>query len=289
MARPGRYVRICSPLSPQPDPPPPPPLEPNFVAQIGTILFPVIAAVECAIFTLINCFTAKSDTRSLPRGVAASLASETIFSINEVEALYELFKKLSSSVIDDGLIHKEEFHLALFRSTSRENLFADRDLASVQKSRISSIRFSTISDVFDLFDVKRNGVIEFAEFVNSLNVFHPHAPQADKIDFAFRIYDLRQTGYIEREELKQMITALLNESDVKVTDEVLESILDKTFSDADFRHDGKIDREEWREFVVRNPSILKFMTLPYLKNITIAFPSFIFNTEVDDPSKSNDL
>ncbi|EMS52992.1 Calcineurin B-like protein 4 [Triticum urartu] len=158
----------------------------------------------------------------------AVLAAETSFTVNEVEALYELYKKLSFSIFKDGLIHKEEFRLALFRTSRGANLFADR--------------------VFDLFDLKRNGVIEFGEF------------------------------------LREMVVALLDESDLCLSDSAVEEIVHNTFSQADSDGDGRIDPKEWEEFVKKNPASLRNMSLPYLQDITTTFPSFVMHSEVEDYS-----
>ncbi|KAG5533878.1 hypothetical protein RHGRI_027918 [Rhododendron griersonianum] len=124
------------------------------------------------------------------------LAAETPFMVGEVEALYELFKKLSSSIIDEGLIHK-------------------------------------------VFDVKHNG-------------------------------------------LKEMVWALLHESELILSDDLLELIVDKTFKEADMNDDGKIDKEEWKEYVSKNPPLIKNMTLPYLKDLSLGFPSFVARLESEE-------
>jgi serine/threonine-protein phosphatase 2B regulatory subunit len=113
-------------------------------------------------------------------------------SVNEVQALYELYRKMSSSIFKDGLIHKEEFQFALFRNSKSANLFADRVRVltcfsfSADACNLFLLIDSTYSNcslpsqVFDLFDLKRNGVVDFGEFVRSLSIFHPKAPASDK-------------------------------------------------------------------------------------------------------------
>ncbi|CAH9124888.1 unnamed protein product [Cuscuta epithymum] len=197
----------------------------------------------------------------------ATLSAQTHFTVKEVKALFELFSKISSSVKDDGFITKEEFQIGLFRNSKKQSFFADR--------------------MFKLFDSNNDDVIDFGEFVRALSVFHPIASLEEKSDFLFKLYDVSHVGFIEHQGVRKMIVALLHESELSLPDDIIEAIINKTFEEADTNDDGRIDAEEWKDYVSRNPSLLKNMTVPYLMDITIAFPSFKMKPETDEETRSD--
>ena len=51
----------------------------------------------------------------------------------------------------------------------------------------------------------------------------------------------------------------------------------QTFEEADLAGDGHISPEEWQILVKKHPNMIKYMTLPVLKELTKKYPSFVFN------------
>lgn len=89
----------------------------------------------------------------------------------------------------DGLIHRQEFMLALFKNSAPASaFFANRifdlfDEASVRPASSGPCPARAVAtDPVPLLAAsqKKNGVIEFGEFTRSLSVFHPTAPAKDK-------------------------------------------------------------------------------------------------------------
>ena len=73
--------------------------------------------------------------------------------------------------------------------------------------------------IFNFFDQDGDGIIDFNELVSGLSVLCKGTLE-EKIEYAFRGYDLDNTGFISREELHSMFKAYFNLSMELVRDVV---------------------------------------------------------------------
>eukprot|EP00123_Amoebidium_parasiticum_P013923 comp22224_c0_seq1/m.32758 comp22224_c0_seq1/g.32758 ORF comp22224_c0_seq1/g.32758 comp22224_c0_seq1/m.32758 type:complete len:531 (-) comp22224_c0_seq1:151-1743(-) len=114
--------------------------------------------------------------------VLRTLQKDTHFDQVELEALYEQFKSLSGS---KG-IDKSTFERCLGPLGVGRNLVTER--------------------IFYFFDQDGDGIIDFRELVCGLSVLCKGS-QAEKIEYAFKGYDLDNSGFISRDELQKMFKA----------------------------------------------------------------------------------
>ncbi|KAM6988263.1 calcineurin B homologous protein 2 isoform 1-T1 [Tautogolabrus adspersus] len=163
---------------------------------------------------------------------AQELMQETGFSSAHLLRLYERFEFLDREKRGELRPHDFEAvgHLAL-------NPIGDR--------------------IIGAFFSQGQETVDFASFVRILAHFRPAdtnrrdgAPQdppnsqTRKLKFAFQLYDQDRDGKISREELLQVLRAMVG---IQVTEEQLQSIAERAIQEADLDRDDAISFDEFRK------------------------------------------
>ncbi|OAA52001.1 Calcineurin subunit B [Metarhizium rileyi] len=156
------------------------------------------------------------------------------FDREEVDRLRKRFMKLDKD--NSGTIERDEF-LSLPQISS--NPLATRMIA--------------------IFDEDGGGDVDFQEFVSGLSAFSSKGNKEQKLQFAFKVYDIDRDGYISNGELFIVLKMMVGSN---LKDQQLQQIVDKTIMEADLDNDGKISFEEFTK-MVENTDVSMSMTLEY--------------------------
>jgi len=163
----------------------------------------------------------------------------------EVQELYKQFKKETSTSNGEPVINKKEFSEVM-----RAMLITDPFLQDL---------------IFNAFDSNRDGVITFQEFVKGLSVMTKGSPE-EKLAFCFSMYDHNGKGYITREDIQTLVTALyplcgpLSSYSGKKFDSPAQ-LVDEFFDELDEDATGKISLEQYKEACMKHTDIFPALKL----------------------------
>jgi len=170
----------------------------------------------------------------------SEIVAETGFSRNQIVRLYSRFLSLDRQ--GRGYLDREDFlripELAI-------NPLGDR-IVDAFFTEFGGCYYS------DHLPPEADGAgrINFRNFVKVLAHFRPMGKskpnivnsREEKLRFAFSMYDLNKNGYITRDEFKFILNMMVGSN---ITPDQLESIADRTITEADADKDGKISFEEF--------------------------------------------
>lgn len=118
-----------------------------------------------------------------------------------------------------------------------------------------------------IFDEDGGGDVDFQEFVTGLSAFSSKGNKEQKLQFAFKVYDIDRDGYISNGELFIVLKMMVGSN---LKDQQLQQIVDKTIMEADLDKDGKISFEEFTK-MVESTDVSMSMTVGKLFEAIVVF------------------
>ncbi|KAL5006261.1 hypothetical protein ScPMuIL_015067 [Solemya velum] len=117
-------------------------------------------------------------------------------------------------------------------------------------------------NVFRTFDSNNDGLVDFHEFIVGLCVSGSSDVET-KMEWAFRMYDQNGDGYITRDELQSVITAVYKMHLPMDMDDVSspKTLTKELFESLDSNKDDAISFSEFKEGVKRHPILVNLLQM----------------------------
>jgi len=112
--------------------------------------------------------------------------------------------------------------------------------------------------VFRTFDIDRNGVIDFKEFLLSIDVNSSGSPE-EKLNWAFSMYDVDGNGYIDISEMTKLVSSIYKMVDGTTTLQLDDTPLERAqeiFRRMDVNSDGKVTKEEFTKTCLNDKALI---------------------------------
>eukprot|EP00698_Gefionella_okellyi_P018234 TRINITY_DN5443_c0_g1_i1.p1 TRINITY_DN5443_c0_g1~~TRINITY_DN5443_c0_g1_i1.p1 ORF type:complete len:266 (-),score=68.15 TRINITY_DN5443_c0_g1_i1:444-1241(-) len=105
-----------------------------------------------------------------------------------------------------------------------------------------------VESTFHAWDMDKSGSLEFREFLTALSVLNKGSMD-EKLDLAFRVFDVHQTGYVDKRELEKMFTAFTAVNGRILAADDITTLIDKMFSKLNHPGATKITKIEFTDLV----------------------------------------
>lgn len=157
--------------------------------------------------------------------------------------------------MESGLVEFQKLHkklgISLDQMTTMLEKFSDIDITG--KGHLTFSEFCeylqlpespALKQVFDMYDRDGSGTIDFREYVIGLSLISRPANTESTIALAFELFDPDHQGYIEEDDLYQILHSAFGMSKMETAE---------LFAEVDVDEDGKITFDEFKAFATERP------------------------------------